>query len=181
MKATDISGLSQLPNLTTPKEQGSMLEGNPSKTGLCEDKNHQDTPTLHNVACSVVTRLVQVEPFLLGACSLPQKALATKADCKFNNAQVDERKHVSTVQPAAPHRSCSLPTSLYSWLLEDQEIPEKGGTWTSEGRTFFPGVTTALFMERRHQAGVKGYLFSECVACSNKAHTKSLWSVLSRL
>lgn len=123
MKATKISGLSQLPILTTPKEQGSMLEGNPSKTGLCEDKNHQDTPTLHNAACSVVTGLVQVEPFLLGACSLPQKALATKADCKFNNAQVDERKHVSTVQPAAPHLSCSLPTSLYSWLLEDNRGP----------------------------------------------------------
>lgn len=33
-------------------------------------------------------------------------------------------------------------------------------------------------MEGGHQAGVKGYLFSEYGAYSNKAHAKSLWSAL---
>lgn len=89
---------------------------------------------------------------------------------------------MSTVQPAAPHPSCftahlSVFMTVTGWQ-GNKKHQRKGEVLTREGRTFFPGVTTALFMEKGHQAGVKGYLFSEYTAYSNKDHTKFLRSAL---
>lgn len=88
---------------------------------------------------------------------------------------------MSAVQLQPQCLAALLPTPLFSCLLQGNtgtRCTTERGSLSNEGRTFFPGVTTALFMERGHQARVKGYLFPEYAAYSNKAHTKSLWSAL---